>query len=66
MFIPRMRPKDSYLRNYVHFNIIYVVNPHFIAVSLFITTPLYLPAHYKSSAINTVSQTTAQKQQLCS
>jgi len=49
MFIPRMRPKDSYFQNYVPFNIIYVVNPHFIPASLFITAPLHVPAHYKSN-----------------
>ena len=52
MFIPRMRPKDSYFQNYVPFNIIYVVKPHFISGSLFITAPLYVPPRYKSSAVN--------------
>ena len=53
MFIPRMRPKDSYFQNYVHFNIIYVVNLHFIPASLFVTAPLYVPTRYKPSAVNT-------------
>jgi hypothetical protein len=56
MFIPRMRPKDSYLQNYAHINIFYAVLPLFIPIWSFASFRSELAERCDISVVRTASE----------